>query len=121
MVGVTEDGAENSKGSCVVEDRAEGNGGGLDGREVWPGELVRDFRKTNSISIDSSSYQHMIRGLQVPQLQMLVQTRASSAHDVVTGSQTTAEREWVLTVKRHDCDCVRLLEKVDGRFFEYLD
>jgi len=57
----------------------------------------------------------------VPQLQMLVQTRASSAHDVVTGSQTTAEREWVLTVKRHDCDCVRLLEKVDGRFFEYLD
>jgi hypothetical protein len=35
VVGVTEDGAENSEGSCVVEDRAEGNGGGLDGWEVW--------------------------------------------------------------------------------------
>ena len=25
------------------------------------------------------------------------------------------------TVKRHDCVCVRLLEDVYGRFFEYLD
>ena len=35
MVGVAEDGAEHSEGGCVVEDRAEGNGGGLNGWEVW--------------------------------------------------------------------------------------
>jgi len=52
VISVAEDRAKNSEGCCMVKDRAEGNGGGLDGREVWPGELVRDFRKTNSISID---------------------------------------------------------------------
>jgi len=34
VVGVTEDGAEDSEGGSVVEDRAEGDGGGLDGWEV---------------------------------------------------------------------------------------
>lgn len=54
------------------------------------------------------------------QLQMSVQSRAPSAHDVVTASQA-AQAEEILTVKRHDCDCVRLLKEVDGRFFKYLD
>jgi hypothetical protein len=35
VVGVTEDGAEDCKGSCVVEDCAKSNGGGLDWWEVW--------------------------------------------------------------------------------------
>lgn len=34
-VGVTEDGAEHSKGDGVAVDGAEGDRGGLDGREVW--------------------------------------------------------------------------------------
>ncbi len=34
-VGVTEDGAEDGKGDSVVEGRAESDGRGLDGREVW--------------------------------------------------------------------------------------
>ena len=54
------------------------------------------------------------------QLQMSVQSRAPSAHDVVTASQA-AQAEEILTVKRHDCDCVRLMDEVDGRFFKYLD
>ena len=33
-VGVTKNGAENGKGDSVVEGRAEGDGRGLDGREV---------------------------------------------------------------------------------------
>jgi len=37
VVGVAEDRAENSEGGCVVEDGAEGDGGGLDGWEVWRG------------------------------------------------------------------------------------
>jgi hypothetical protein len=35
VVGVAEDGAENSKGGSVVENRAEGDGRGLNGWEVW--------------------------------------------------------------------------------------
>jgi hypothetical protein len=35
VVGVTEDGAEDSKRSCVVEDCTKGDGGGLDWWEVW--------------------------------------------------------------------------------------
>lgn len=34
-VGVAEDGAENGKGDGVVVDGAEGDRGGLNGREVW--------------------------------------------------------------------------------------
>ena len=37
MVGVAEDGAEDGEGGGVVEDRAEGDGGGLDGGEIWGG------------------------------------------------------------------------------------
>lgn len=35
VVGVAEDGTEDSEGGCVVEDGAEGDGGGLDWWEVW--------------------------------------------------------------------------------------
>jgi len=42
-VGVTEDGAEDSEGDGVVESRAESDGRGLDGREVWDELLVRVF------------------------------------------------------------------------------
>jgi hypothetical protein len=35
VVGVTEDGAEDCKRSCVVEDCAKSDGGGLDWWEVW--------------------------------------------------------------------------------------
>lgn len=41
MIGVTENWAENSEGGCVVEDGAEGNGGGLDWWEVWRGKLAK--------------------------------------------------------------------------------
>jgi hypothetical protein len=34
-VGITEDGTENGERDSVVEGRAERNGRGLDGREVW--------------------------------------------------------------------------------------
>lgn len=37
VVGVAEDGAEDCEGGGVVEDRAEGDGGGLDGGEIWGG------------------------------------------------------------------------------------
>lgn len=41
MVGFAEDGAENSEGGSVVEDRAESNGGWLDGWEIcWDWMLV---------------------------------------------------------------------------------
>lgn len=40
MVGVTEDGAENSEGGGVVEDRAEGDSGWLDGWEVCRRDLA---------------------------------------------------------------------------------
>ncbi len=62
-----------------------------------------------------------LEDLNGPQLQMLGESRASSAHDVVTASQATGKLEGVLTVKRHDCDCVRWFEKVDGRLFKDLD
>jgi hypothetical protein len=45
VVGVAEDRAENSEGGCVVEDGAEGDGGGLDGWEVWRGGLARQFEE----------------------------------------------------------------------------
>lgn len=35
MVGVAEDGAEDRERGGVVEDRAEGDGGGLDGGKIW--------------------------------------------------------------------------------------
>jgi len=35
VVGITKDGAEDSEGGGVIEDRAEGDGGGLNGWEVW--------------------------------------------------------------------------------------
>ena len=41
VIGVTENWAENSEGGCVVEDGAEGNGGGLDWWEVWRGKLAK--------------------------------------------------------------------------------
>ena len=34
-VGITEDGAKDGERDDVVEGRAESNGRGLDGREVW--------------------------------------------------------------------------------------
>ena len=40
MIGVTEDGAENSEGGSVVEDGAKGNGGRLHRWEVWEIRLV---------------------------------------------------------------------------------
>jgi hypothetical protein len=45
VVSVAEDRAENSEGSCVVEDGSEGDGGGLDGWEVWRGGLARQFEE----------------------------------------------------------------------------
>lgn len=53
-------------------------------------------------------------------LQMLVERRASQLMTSSLGPDPS-QLERILTVKRHDCDCVRLLEKVDGRFFKYLD
>jgi hypothetical protein len=35
VIGVAKDWAEYSEGGCVVENRAKGNGGRLDGWEVW--------------------------------------------------------------------------------------
>ena len=40
MIGVAKDGTEDSEGSSVVEDCAEGNGGGLDWWEVWGGRKL---------------------------------------------------------------------------------
>jgi hypothetical protein len=52
----------------------------------------------------------------------IVENTSSSTDDVVTPlSHPPNELERIRTVKRHDCDCVGLLEKVDGRFFKYLD
>jgi hypothetical protein len=39
-VGVAEDGAEDGKGDGVVVDGAEGDSGGLNGREVWREEML---------------------------------------------------------------------------------
>jgi hypothetical protein len=44
-VGVTEDGAEHSKGDGVAVDGAEGDRGGLDGREVWRRSVLAMFRR----------------------------------------------------------------------------
>jgi len=38
VISVAEDRAKNSEGCCMVKDRAEGNGGGLDGWEVLNGK-----------------------------------------------------------------------------------
>lgn len=43
VVGVAEDGAEDGEGGGVVEDRAQGDGGGLDWWEVWVALLDRFF------------------------------------------------------------------------------
>lgn len=43
VVGVTEDWAEDGEGSSVVENRAEGDGRGLDWWEVWRSLLVGRF------------------------------------------------------------------------------
>ena len=43
-VGVTEDGAEHSKGDGVAVDGAEGDRGGLDGREVWRRRVLAMFK-----------------------------------------------------------------------------
>jgi hypothetical protein len=40
VVGVAEDGAEDGEAGGVVEDCAEGDGGGLDGGEIWGGGLL---------------------------------------------------------------------------------
>lgn len=39
-VGVAEDGAKHGKGDGVVVDGAEGDRGGLNGREVWRGSVL---------------------------------------------------------------------------------
>ena len=44
-VGVTEDGAEDSKGDGVAVDGAEGDRGGLNGREVWRNRTLAMIRR----------------------------------------------------------------------------